>query len=294
MKKYASTIIFIIIFFVGLSVLLYPTLSDYYNSFHESRAVANYEVMVSELSENEYVRYRQAAEAYNDKLRTKPRKFYSGEPVDEEYRTILDIAGNGMMGYINIQKLNLRLPIYHGSSEAVLAAGTGHLEGSSLPVGGIGTHTVITGHRGLPTAKLFTNLDKMESGDTFELNVLGERMMYRVDSIAIVEPNDDTLLEIDPESDLCTLITCTPYAINTHRLLIRGIREDVMEQVRVPADALQIDPVLVVPFAAAPMLFAWLVMLLIGTPGRRKRKRKTKTTGRLASERMKENEEENI
>lgn len=271
-KKHLSTIVLILVFFVGLSVLLYPTVSNYINSFHQSRSVAVYETDLAGLSEADYSDYLTRAQAYNQSLLAGKAHFISGAPVAEAYKSLLDVTGDGMIGYITIKKLGVQLPIFHGTAESVLAAGAGHLEGSSLPIGGAGTHTVITGHRGLPSAKLFTDLDKMEPGDTFTLNVLNQVLIYEVDQISIVEPEDESRLTVDPDKDYVTLITCTPYGINTHRLLVRGFRTQGAVEIRVAADAVQVDPVLVAPAVAAPMLLVLLVLLLTGSPGRKETK----------------------
>lgn len=269
MKKHRSTIILIAVFFVGLSVLLYPTVSNYVNSFHQSRAIATYEENLASFTEEDYTASFRAAQAYNDALLNGEASFHSGAPLDGAYASLLSVTDDGEMGYVTIQKLGVQLPVYHGTAETILAVGTGHLEGSSLPVGGVGTHAVITGHRGLPSAKLFTSLDKLDIGDTFTVTVLNQTLTYEVDKISIVLPDDVSLLQIDPNEDYVTLLTCTPYAVNTHRLLVRGVRTDAAVEVRVAADAVQIDPVLVAPVVAAPMLLLLLLLLLTGRPGKR-------------------------
>lgn len=269
MKKPDSNIILVAIFFIGLSVLLYPTLSNYYNSFHQSRSIAHYEEVLNSLSDQDYTAIFDAAKKYNEQLSKTGFHFENGEPVDQKYKSLLDMSGDGIMGYISIKKLGVQLPLYHGTSEAVLAAGAGHLEGSSLPVGGIGTHTIVTSHRGLPSAKLFTDLDKMEVGDVFVLTVLNEQFYYAVDKISIVEPSDQSLLGISPGHDYATLITCTPYGINSHRLLVRGVRTNIKEGPRITNDAVQIDPVLVAPVVAAPILLILLILILSGSSRRK-------------------------
>lgn len=271
MKKHASTIILIVIFFVGLSVLLYPSISNYIYQIHATHAVANYDQKLNTLKPADYTRYLSAAKAYNDSLLRHGAVFRDGEPVDKTYSSLLNLTGDGMMGYITIKKLGVQLPIYHGTSEAVLQSGAGHLEGSSLPVGGPGTHTIITGHRGLPSAKLFTDLDQMEVGDTFVITVLNQTLTYQVDKISIVLPQDVSKLAIVPGKDYATLITCTPYAVNTHRLLVRGVRTKNALELRVTADAMQIDPTIVAPIVAAPMLLVLLILLLTGSSRRRRR-----------------------
>ncbi len=274
MKKHRATVILIAVFFVGLSVLLYPTVSNYVNSFRQSRAIAAYEENLSALTKGDYTAYFRAARAYNEGLLGGGAAFHSGAPQDGTYASLLRVTGDGEMGYVTIQKLGVQLPLYHGTAEANLAVGAGHLEGSSLPIGGVGTHAVITGHRGLPSAKLFTNLDKLDIGDTFTVTVLSQTLTYEVDKISIVLPDDVSLLKIDPDKDYVTLLTCTPYAINTHRLLVRGVRTDAAAVVRVAADAVQIDPVIVAPVVAAPILLILLVLLLTGTPGKGRGRRR--------------------
>ncbi|MDD7389585.1 MAG: class C sortase [Lachnospiraceae bacterium] len=274
MKKHFSTIILVLVFITGLSLLLYPSLSDYWNSFHQSRAIAGYAEAVSRIDDVDYEKIWNAAVTYNEKLLSGGNRWFLNEKEQEEYDSLLNISGNGVMGYVEIPKINVSLPIYHGTDEGVLQVAVGHIAGSSLPVGGSGTHCVISGHRGLPSAKLFTNLDQMEKGDTFMLRVLDETLTYEVDQILIVEPDDISALDIEEGKDYCTLVTCTPYGVNTHRLLVRGHRIENQKDassVRVTADAMQIDPVIVAPVAAAPMLLILLIVLLITT---RKRGRK--------------------
>ena len=210
------------VFLVGLSLLLYPTVSDYWNSLHQSRAIASYAGQVAGLDDEVYEALWAEAEAYNETLPDKADRFNMSEEELEEYQTYLSVSGTNVIGYIEIDKIGCYLPIYHGTDESVLQVGVGHLEGSSLPVGGPGTHCVISGHRGLPSAKLFTDLDQMEVGDTFVLYVLDETLTYEVDQIRIVEPTEMSELAIVEGEDYCTLVTCTPYGINTHRLLVRG------------------------------------------------------------------------
>ena len=213
-----------------------------------------------------------AANEYNASLLAHPKPLVTGEPEDETYKSLLSVTDDGIMGHVAIKKIDVQLPIYHGSDDKVLATGVGHLEGSSLPVGGMGTHAVITGHRGLPAAKLFTDLDQMEVGDTFTVTVLGKTLTYQVDQIKIVLPEKTEDLVIDPERDYCTLLTCTPYSVNTHRLLVRGVHVDTPADVYVAPDAKRIDPVLVAPLVAAPVLLILLFLLLRrGRPHKRQR-----------------------
>mgnify|MGYP000097946807 FL=1 len=277
MKKHISTIIFIVVLIAGLSLLLYPTVSDWWNSLHQSRAVAEYAEYVGNIKNELYQQILDNAYDYNDKLTKKSgNRFIMTEEELETYTNMLDITGTGMIGYLNIPVLQTTLPIYHGTSDSVLSAGIGHLEGSSLPVGGKSTHCVLSGHRGLPSTKLLTNLDKLVVGDLFILHILDETLTYEVDQIRIVEPQDVGELAIIDGMDYCTLVTCTPYGINTHRLLVRGHRvantEDASE-VRITSDAIQIEPIAVMPFVAAPILLVLFIILLLKTRKKKPEKR---------------------
>lgn len=272
MKKKGTTILLIIVFLAGLSLLLYPTVSDYWNSFHQTRAIATYAENVAALDNASYDAIWDAARQYNRNLCSRSNSFLLSEEQKAEYESLLDISGQGVMGYIEIPEIDVSLPIYHGTEDPVLQVAVGHLEWTSLPVGGESTHCVLSGHRGLPSAKLFTDLDKLREGDTFLLRVLDEILTYEVDQILIVEPQDTAALEIAEGEDYCTLVTCTPYGINTHRLLVRGHRIDNIEEVktvRVTADAVQLEPMLVAPVVAIPMLLILLILLLL--PRRRKK-----------------------
>ncbi|MGN0405785.1 MAG: class C sortase [Bariatricus sp.] len=272
MKKHFSTVILIFVFLIGLSLLLYPSLSNYWNSFHASRAVASYSEEVANLDEEEYRKMLEAAKEYNRTLLGRGNQYTLSEERKNEYNDLLNVGGTGIMGYIEIESLGVSLPIYHGTDDAVLQIGVGHLDWTSLPVGGEGTHCVISGHRGLPSAKLFTNLDKMSVGDTFVLRVLDEVLTYEVDQILIVEPDDTEALQIEQGKDLCTLVTCTPYGINTHRLLVRGHRVEnaiASRLAHVTSDAVQIEPLIIASIIAVPLLLLLLIKLLI--PKRRKK-----------------------
>lgn len=272
-KKNLSTMMLVLIFFVGLSLMLYPSVSDYWNSFHQSRAIASYAEEVAKLDEVDYEKLWQDAQEYNKTLFNRADRWNMSDEEWETYDQLLNVSGNGIIGYIEIPQIKVSLPIYHGVDEAVLQIAVGHIEGSSLPVGGEGTHCVISGHRGLPSAKLFSDLDKLTEGDTFLIRVLDETLTYEVDQIRIVEPADLSSLEIEEGKDLCTLVTCTPYGINTHRLLVRGHRIENTEEagtVYVTSDAVQIEPLLVAPVVATPILLVLLILLLL--PGRSKKK----------------------
>lgn len=278
MRKNLSTIILILIFLVGLSVMLYPSVSDAVNRKHQSRAVASYAEEVEQLSDADYQTYFDAADAYNRQLNTTPNAFYKPDLVSG-YAQTLDISGTGIMGYITIPKISVELPIYHGTDEGVLQVAAGHLEGSSLPVGGAGTHAVISAHRGLPSAKLFTNLDELEVGDRFTITVLNRVLTYEVDQISIVLPTEIDQLLPTEGMDYVTLMTCTPYGINTHRLLVRGKRVETTESqkhIRVAADAFRIEPIIVAPILAIPMLLAALVGVLVAPHLRKLSKRRRK------------------
>lgn len=263
-KNNFTTVILIFVLLAGLSLLLYPSFSDYWNSYHSSLAIADYSETVKDMDSEKYKEILEQAQGYNSPL--KEEKFYLTEEEKEYYGSLLDVSGNGVMGYIEIPKIGVYLPIYHGTEEAVLQVAIGHLEWSDLPIGGESTHCVLSGHRGLPSAKLFTNLDKMQEGDTFVLRILDEVFTYEVDRISIVEPEDTSQMQIEQGQDLCTLVTCTPYGINTHRLLVRGHRvENTKESlaVRITSEANQIDPLLVAPIVALPVLGVALIIIFI-------------------------------
>lgn len=246
MKKHISTIIAILVFVIGLSLLLYPTVSNYWNSLHQSRVVANYSDALAKMDQKEKQAEIDRAVEYNAGLINNGGRFTPSDSELSEYKSLLNADGTGMMGYVTIPKIQVKLAIYHTVDESVLQIGVGHLEGSSLPVGGASTHCVISSHRGLPSAKLFTDLDKLKKGDYFYLHVYDKVLAYQVDNIAIVEPNDYGLLEIEEGKDLCTLFTCTPYGINTHRLLVRGHRvENMMDEKNLTADAAKVNPLVV-------------------------------------------------
>jgi len=265
MKKNSTTVILILFLVAGLSLLLYPTVSDYWNSFHQSKAIASYAQSVANLDSDTYERMKQEAESYNLSLSQKAFNLKLTEEETLQYNSVLDITGTGIMAYVEIPKVNCTLPIYHGTGDAVLQIAAGHIEGTSLPVGGEGTHCVISGHRGLPSARLFSDIDQLVAGDRFMVRTLDEVLTYEVDQILIVLPYEVSALEPEPGKDLCTLVTCTPYGINTHRLLVRGHRVETINQkeIRVTADAAQIDPLVVAPIIAIPLLMMLLLTLLI-------------------------------
>lgn len=273
MKNRFSTIILVVILLVGLSLLLYPSVSDYWNKMHQTRAIADYTDAVNNVDKELYEELMQKAVAYNNKLAKKTNVFNVGSAEYEEYLSLLDITGSGMIGYIEIPSIDVSLPIYHGTEEATLQVAVGHLEWSSLPVGGAGTHSVLSGHRGLPSARLFTDLVELEEGDIFIIQVLDQTLTYEVDQIRIVEPSDTAEMMIRPGEDYCTLFTCTPYGLNTHRQLVRGHRIDNLpdaKKVRVTADAIRIEPLLVTPLIAVPILLVLLIILIIRTHTKRR------------------------
>ena len=276
----ASTIALVAIFFVGLSVLLYPTISDFWNEKRQSQAIVNYDDLIVDLTPEDYSDYFNKAEAYNKKIRNMSYPFMNHKNIADEYFDTLDVNGNGMMGYITIEKIKVQLPIYHGTSDKVLNSAVGHVEGSTLPVGGKSTHSVLSAHRGLPSAKLFTNLDKVDVGDVFTIRILDRTITYQVDQILIVLPHETDNLNIVQGEDYCTLVTCTPYGINTHRMLVRGTRIENIEPdrvINVITEAYQIDPMLVTPAVAAPMLGLLLIVLLYKSRKSNKNRKKNKT-----------------
>ena len=262
----------------GICLLAYPSLSDYWNSFHQTRTVMSYAEQVSDMNLEDYSRILSDAAEYNARLAEKGIRWKLSEEELSEYNARLNPGGSGVMGYIKIPKIDVMLPIYHGTEENVLQTSIGHLEQSSLPVGGESTHCMLSGHRGLPSAKLFTDLDKLIEGDTFTMTILNETLTYEVDQIRVVEPSDLQNLVIEPGEDLCTLITCTPYGINTHRLLVRAHRiENLNGDAMVIADAIQIRPMYIAPFLFIPILLLLLIYVLTGVGTARRKRRDYKS-----------------
>lgn len=265
-KNQSTTVLLLLVLLAGLSLLLYPSFSDYWNSFRQSQVISNYNEQLGNIDNERYQAMLEEARAYNQLLLRRPNEYLLDEELKQLYDQLLDVTGVGAMGYIEIPSINCTLPIYHGTSDAVLQIAVGHLEWTSLPVGGESSHSVLSGHRGLPSAKLFTDLDKMMVGDLFILRILDEILTYEVDQILIVEPHVTENLLIEPGKDLCTLVTCTPYGINTHRMLVRGHRVANVEKakkIRVTADAVQIEPLLVAPVVAMPILFLLMIKLML-------------------------------
>ena len=263
MKNRKTTIILLIVFFVGLSVLLYPALSSYWNSKTQSKAIYDYESMLANYKPEDYTAIFEAADGYNQALRQLKRPLQEYGKLSD-YHSVLNVSGTGMMGYVTIPKISQELPVYHGTADSVLAFAVGHLEGSSLPVGGSGTHSVVSAHRGLPTAVLFTYLDRMEVGDTFHFTILDRTFTYEVDQIRIVEPDDTSLIQIVDNKDYCTLLTCTPYGINTQRLLVRGHQIDASQtrHIYIANEAYRIEPMIVMPVVALPIIFVLLLYVM--------------------------------
>lgn len=263
MRKQNVTIIMLLMFFIGLLILFYPTISNLYNEKNKTRIISNYEEILKNIDNSKYEEEKIFADKYNKKLNKieEPLINYKSIP---NYNKLLNINNDGMMGYLVIDKIKVELPIYHGTSNKVLASGVGHLKGSSLPIGGESTHSILSAHRGLPSAKLFSDLDKLEIGDTFKIVVLDEVLVYKVDKISVVKPSEINELKITKGKDYVTLLTCTPYGINTHRLLVRGVRvtkEDKKEYIT--TEAFKINKLIVLPLVSTPIIFLLLIILLI-------------------------------
>ncbi len=264
MQSRKSTIILLLSFFIGLSVLLYPAISSYWNSKTQSEAIVDYETMLASYKPEDYSAIFEAADAYNRSLRALEIPFQEHGTLEAEYWEALNVSGTGMMGYVTVPKISQELPVYHGTSDAVLSIAAGHFQGTSLPVGGESTHSVVSAHRGLPTAVLFTHLDRMEIGDTFFFTILDRTITYEVDQIRIVEPHDTSLIEVVDGKDYCTLLTCTPYGINTQRLLVRGHQIDATQKrnLYIPNEAYRIDTLVVMPIVALPILTVLMIYVM--------------------------------
>lgn len=273
MKKDYSTVILILVLIAGLSLLLYPTFSNYWNDLHQTKAIANYTAVVEQMKTEDFTPLWESAAAYNQSLVLRSNPYLLTEIQAGLYEQELNVSGDGIMGYIEIPSIDVHLPLYHGTSDVVLQVAIGHLDWTSLPTGGGSTHCVVSGHRGLPSARLFTDLDKMNIGDVFLIHVLDKVMTYEVDQIKIVEPHITEDLLIQEGKDLVTLVTCTPYGVNTHRLLVRGHRIENIEEaqvVRVTADAVIVEKLVVAPFLLIPVLLVMVIMLLIPKPKNRR------------------------
>ncbi len=264
MKKNMVNIVLIMICIAGLSLLLYPSLSDYYNSLHQTRAIVDYEANLNNTAnKEEYLRMMEEAKAYNRDIPKRNGYIISSEEQEQLYEKLLSVSDLGMMGYIEIPSIRVSLPIYHYTTDSVLQSSVGHVSWSSLPTGGESTHCLLSGHRGLPSAKLFTNLDRLGEGDIFTLYILDSVLTYQVDKISVIEPNDTSKLKIIDGGDFCTLITCTPYGINSHRLLVRGQRIATKASIHAAADAMVIEPLVVAPIISVPIFFALILYLII-------------------------------
>jgi sortase A len=273
LKRHITTLLLLLIFGVGLALVLYPTFSNWWNSFHSSKAISDYAEKVATLDEDEYSALWDAAMAYNKGQLLQGGNFVSTPEQQAVYQDLLNVGNDGVMGYIEIPSIGVSLPIYHSVNENVLQVAVGHLEWSSLPVGGENTHCVLSGHRGLPSARLFTDLDDLRIGDLFMIRVLGELLTYEVDQVLIVEPYQVETLQVEEGMDLCTLVTCTPYGVNTHRLLVRGHRvENTPETMvaKVTANAIAVDPLITAVVVAIPMVIVAIVLLL--TAGKKRKK----------------------
>ena len=265
MRRHKTALLLTLGFLVGICVLLYPAFSDFWNSKTQSRAITDYESVLDQMEPQDYSALFETAHRYNDALYQTKNPLHNAANVPG-YFDALNVTGNGMIGYLKIDCIGVELPIYHTTSDDVLNKGVGHLEGSSLPVGGANTHSVLSAHRGLPSSKLFTDLDHVEKGDTFQIVVLDQVLTYQVDLIKVIEPTDFSDLQIEEGGDYCTLFTCTPYGINTHRLLVRGVRIETTKEkpiIYISNEAFRVEPLLVTPAVAAPMLLVLLIHLLV-------------------------------
>ena len=271
------TVILVAALVVGVCLLVYPSFADYWNSIHQTHAVMSYAENVANMDGEEYQRILDEARIYNAELAKTGMNWGMTDEQKQAYQNQLEIGGNGVMGYIKIQKIDIMLPIYHGTEEDILQTSIGHLEQSSLPVGGESAHCLLSGHRGLPSARLFTDLDKLREGDTFTMTILNETLTYEVDHIWIVLPDDLSHLSIESGKDYCTLITCTPYGVNSHRLLVRGHRiQNANGNAMVAADAIQIQPVFIAPFLMMPLLLALIIYVIVSTSVKRRQNKDLK------------------
>ena len=261
-KKNLPNIFLAIAFLIGLGVFLYPSLSDLINSFLQAREISRYEQLVSELSTEEYEKMLSDAREYNETL-VGNNLTQNIENVDSSnYYNLLSLDSTGIMGYLYISKISVRIPIYHGTEDSVLQKGVGHLAGSSLPVDGESQHIVLSGHTGLPSSTLLTDLVELEIGDTFKIDILNQRYTYEVDQILIVEPNETDSLEIEEGKQYATLVTCYPYGVNTHRLLVRGYLIDDTVDANISGDAIIIDSSTLIPIIAIPLIIILFIVMI--------------------------------
>ena len=280
-KHRVSNLILVLILLVGVVIAGYPAFSDYWNSMHQSRAIQGYAERVAELTNDEYITVWEKAMDYNRRLACNPNPWAMTEEDFDDYEQQLNVDGTGNMGFISIPKINVNLPIYHGTSDRVLQTSIGHIAGTSLPTGSVhpdeddyekvkyASHSVLSGHRGLPSAKLFSELDAMEIGDVFYLTILDQTLTYQVDKITVILPEDSSELTLFPGKDYCTLMTCTPYGINTHRILVRGTRIETEEEesaVIIIPEAIRIPNYIAIPAVAVPILFLLLLFSLFVMP----------------------------
>jgi sortase A len=266
MKRHFTTVLLLLILLIGLALILYPTVSNWWNSLHASKAISDYAEQVATLDDDQYEAMWEEAIAYNRSMKISAGCFVPTEEQKQWYPQVLKLGDSGVMGSIDIPSIGVSLPIYHGTDEAVLQVAVGHLDWSSLPVGGDGTHCILSGHRGLPSARLFTDLDELRVGDQFMIRVLGDILSYEVDKILIVEPHEVDSLRVEEGMDLCTLVTCTPYGVNTHRLLVRGHRVENTPEAkvaRVTANAMAVDSLVTAAVVAVPMVIVAITVLLI-------------------------------
>lgn len=268
-KLNITNLILVCMLVVGVFLLTYPTFADWWNSFHATRVISNYTQQIENMDTEEFEQIRAEAVAYNERLLHETNRYIQSDEQLAEYNSLLDVTGNGVMGYIDIPKIRVTLPIYHTTDESVLQVAIGHIPGTSLPVGGESTHCVLSGHRGLPSAKLFTDIDRLVEGDTFQMQILDETLTYEVDQIREVLPAELDELQIEEGKDYCTLVTCTPYGINTHRLLIRGHRVETEEVLHVSADAVQLNQYYAAAAIAAVIIVTLIAGLLIRTRHRK-------------------------
>ena len=270
-RKHSITLILVTGIVIGVGLLLYPTIANYWNSFHQTRAIMSYNESVASLSQKDYDRILKDAKEYNRKLGETGIIWNMSDEQKAEYNKQLNVDGTGIMGYVTIPQFRIKAPIYHGTNESVLQTAIGHLEQTSLPIGGKSSHSQISGHRGLPSARLFTDIDKIREGDTWTMTILDKTVTYQCDKISIVEPDDLSKLSIKKGKDLSTLITCTPYGINTHRLLVRGHRiPNADGSAALTADAVQVEPRYVIPFIAAAILILVIIISVISSKRARK------------------------
>lgn len=272
-KKRSNSLILFFILFLGIGLLAYPSVSDYWNSFHQSQMILQYAEDIAQMNQEDYQAILESAHQYNQEY---PLNWQLQDGQKERYNNELNVNEDGVMGYITIPKIDVKLSIFHGTDESVLQTSIGHLEGTSLPVGGEGTHSVLSGHRGLPSARLFSDLDKLREGDTFTVHILNETFTYEVDQIRVVEPSDLSTITVEAGGDYSTLVTCTPYAINTHRLLVRGRRiANADGNAKLTADAMQIKPLFIAPFIAIPIVLIMIGYLVwVTSPGHQVNRRR--------------------